>query len=266
MANYKKYAKKLVKKAGRAIKRRYFKGKGYSNPNIGQMASDVMMLKKLVNAEKKHTTLSGNALSVGQFSGNVAGYYGLEITPTPSAGVSEIQRNGTSIKLVSSFMKFQFVAQSALVNRTRLKVMIIQTSGQYISSINAWIADRFKANPFITGGSIIDYNSAWNTNTYGGFRVIRTKYITLQPDANSGETNIQTVNLGIKYNKGKGTHIRYQSGTNTPANTQLFMIVMADTGNANSVTATSGFTGIAQTAVNTGVNWQYYATHYYIDN
>jgi len=266
MARFRKFAKRAVKRVGRALKRRYFKGKGYGSPNVQQMASDVMMLKKLVNAEKKHTTLAANVLQLGQFSGNSAGYYALEITPTPSAGVSDIQRNGSSIKLTSSFMKFQLVGQSAFVNRTRVKIMIIQTTGNPIASVNTWVQDRFKANPFVTGGSIIDYNSAWNVNTYGGFRVIKTKYITLQPDSNTGETNIQTVGFGLKYNRGKGTHIRYQSGTNTPANTQLFMILMADTGNANSVTATTGFSGIAQSAVNTGINWSYYMTHYYIDN
>lgn len=263
---FKKFVKRVAKRAGRALKKRYFKGKGYGNPNVGQIASDVMMLKKLVNAEKKHTTLSANGLSVGQFSGNAAGLYALEITPVPSAGVSEVQRNGTSIKLTSSYLRFQLVGQSALINRTRVKIMIIQTRGNPVSSINSWVADRFKPNPFITGGSIIDYNSAWNTNQYGGFRVLKTKYVTIQPDSVSSETNIQTIGFGMKYNKGKGVHIRYQSGTSTPANTQLFMIVMADTGNANSVTATTGFSGIAQTAVNTGINWSYYMTHYFIDN
>ena len=159
--------RRIAKRVGKAVKARYFKGKGYSNPKLGQITSDVMMLKKLVNAEKKHTTLSANGLSVGQFSGNIAGLYALDITPVPSVGVSEIQRNGTSIKLVSSYLRFQFVAQSACINRTKLRIMLVQTSGQYISSINSWVADRFKVNPFITGGSIIDYNSAWNTNTYG---------------------------------------------------------------------------------------------------
>lgn len=263
---FKKFVRKAAKKVGRALKKRYFKGKGYGSPKIGQMASDVMMLKKLVNAEKKHTTLSANGLSVGQFSGNIAGLYALEVTPTPSAGVSEIQRNGTSIKLVSSYMKFQFSAQSAAINRTKLKIMFVQTSGQYISSINSWVADRFKPNPFITGGSIIDYNSSWNTNTFGGFRILRTYNFTIQPDSITNESNIRTITIPMRYNRGKGTHIRYQSGTNTPANNQIFMLVMADTGNANSVTPVTGFSGVAQTAVNTGFNWAYYITHYYIDN
>lgn len=267
MANYKsakRYVKKVARKArGMAIKR-YF-NKGYQ-PKMDTIMSDVNMLKNLLNTEKKHTTLSANGLTVGQLSANIAGLYALEITPVPTAGVSEIQRTGTSIKLTSSYMKFQFSAQANAINRTRLKIMIIQTSGNYVSSVNSWLTDKFKHNPFITGASIIDYNSSFNTNTFGGFKILRTFNFTMAPDSITNESNIKTLTLGLKYNRGKGTHIRYQSGTSTPANNQLFMIVMADTGNCNPVTASTGISGVAQTAVNTGFNWQYYITHYYVDN
>lgn len=123
---YKKFVKRVVKRAGRALKKRYFKGKGYGNPNVGQIASDVMMLKKLVNAEKKHTTIQVNGIGLGQVNVNAAGFYAVDLTPVPSAGVSEIQRTGTSIKLVSSHMRFQFIGQTNAINRTKVKILLIE--------------------------------------------------------------------------------------------------------------------------------------------
>ena len=64
----KKYVRKGLRNAGRVVKRRYFKGKGYNNPKVNQMAKDIMFLKNTINAEKKvHLQYLQNA-SVGQIS------------------------------------------------------------------------------------------------------------------------------------------------------------------------------------------------------
>lgn len=262
---FKKVMKKVARKArGYAIKR-YF-NKGYK-PKIGTIAKDVMTLKKLINTEKKTSVIAGNGQAVGQLNGNASGYYITDVTPVPTAGVGESQRIGTSIKLMSSHMQFQMISQSASINRTKFKVIFLQNKGEPITNLNTWADSILKPNNFVTGTATVrDYNSSWEPNTFGNFRILRTKYISIAPDSISNEVNIKTFNIGMKWNKGKGMHIRYNSGGNTPSHQQIFMLVLADTGNCSQTTATTGTFGIAQTAINTGYTFNFYARHYYIDN
>ena len=48
-----KSAKRFTKKLKKNLKRRYFKGQGYKNPKLVQIARDVMTMKSLLNVEKK---------------------------------------------------------------------------------------------------------------------------------------------------------------------------------------------------------------------
>ena len=78
-----KGVKKTAQKVGKAVKGRYFKGKGYTKPRYSNIVSDVMLLKKMVNAEKKR--LPGNWSGVvGQVSGATgSGHLLLDVTPNP---------------------------------------------------------------------------------------------------------------------------------------------------------------------------------------
>lgn len=61
MVSYKKRftkgARRFAKKTGKAVKTRYFKGKGYGKPKLMAMARDVAKLKHLLNVEKKVLTI-----------------------------------------------------------------------------------------------------------------------------------------------------------------------------------------------------------------
>lgn len=262
---FKKAVKKVARKVrGHAIKR-YF-NKGYQ-PKVDQIMSDVTRLKALMNVEKKVYTIPATLSSVGQVNGNNAGFLAVDLTPVPSVGVSEGNRTGTSIKLTSSHMQFQFIGQSAAINRTRFRLVFLENKGEPITNPTTWASSILLANPFITGGSLIDYASCWNQNTYGNFRIIKQHYMTINPDSITSEVNIKSLSLGFKYNHGKGMHIRYGSGTNVPSHQQIIMLVFADTGNCStSIASTGGLTGLAQTAINTGYNFNYYIKHYFIDN
>lgn len=116
MANFKakarKYVKKQVRRAGKAIKKRYVAKGG--NLKVGQIAKDVMMLKRLVNAEKKRTTLGSTSFEAahftGQVNGNSSGHRIVDISPSAiNQGNGYNERNGNSIKLHSLVIKGQFI-------------------------------------------------------------------------------------------------------------------------------------------------------------
>jgi len=78
----KRYGKRIVKRAVGMAKKRYTTRRG--GANLVQMAKDVMMLKSLVNVEKKRVDFNfgGSFLGIGQY--NVPGTTGAnsaDVTP-----------------------------------------------------------------------------------------------------------------------------------------------------------------------------------------
>lgn len=263
----KKYVRKGIKNAGRVVKRRYFKGKGYNNPKVSQMAKDIMFLKNTINAEKKvFQQYLQNAL-VGQVSANLNGYYFQDITPNPAQGTTSITRTGNSIKHHSSYIQFQFSQQSAVVSPVRLKIYLIRVVGQSILSPSGTVPQTmFDPNPFISGGSnIYDYNSNRNQDFFQTYKVLACKNVYLAPDNVSGQLMIKNVKMGMKY-RDKWNHVKFSTdGSTAIAAGQLILMIVADSGNISTTTA-STLTGIPVTAVNTGLTFQMNAFHYFYDN
>lgn len=90
----------FTQRTGKAIKGRYFKGKGYGNPKLVQIAKDVSMLKSLVNVEKKFldVSTSGTTLASG-VTGNV------DLLSGCGQGDTVSSRDGLSIKYVSFYIE-----------------------------------------------------------------------------------------------------------------------------------------------------------------
>lgn len=259
------YAKRksgFVKRVGRAIKRRYFKGKGYRNPKLGRMARDVMMLKRLVNAEKKRVnvnTLSGT-LSVGQVNGNTSGCYYEDMTCAPAVGTAYNQRTGNSIKWQASHFAFQFKHMASTEQKVRLKIQFWRAVAQ-TTSASAVEGQILTANPFVTGGSVYDYYSDRNPDYFKCFRLIRTKYVTLDQDDLTSQAVIKSVVFGIKWNH----HVNWNvSGSNSEG--QVIMSIVADSGNKSTNTTCTLTNGVPVQGTNTGVQFNYNVTHYYTDN
>lgn len=258
----KKVAKRVAKKAGRAMKRRYVTktGKGL---RMGQIVKDVAYLKSVLNPEKKLYSITNTDGAVGQCVGNNNGYWVQDITPLPSQGTTSSTRNGNSIKLHSSYLKFQLQAQSSS-NGTPIKfrVMVIKVIGepQVISSAPG---EMFKNNSFVTGGSIIDYNSDRREDTFKRFVILRSRNVYLRPNYHTSQLSIATFGMGLKY---KSHHIKFTTdGNQTIADGQIFLLILADNGNA-SLSTTSTLAGTASTAVATGANLQFDINHYFYDN
>lgn len=264
---YAKYAKKVAKKVGKVVKKRYFRGKGYSRPKVQQMAKDIMYLKGVLNPEKKVYTQNAITIGVGQVSGNNNGFYALDITPTPSQGTTSITRNGNSIKLHSSFIKFMFQHQSSTTSNIRVKIQMVLVKGPPNASVGTFpSAIMYEPNPFVTGNSIYDYNSSQNPDYFGTYQIIREMKFTVRQDQLAGSNTIKSVSMPMKYFRGKGHHVRFAAdGSNTVADGQLLLIFTADNGNISSGTA-STLGGIANAGTATGLLMSMNLVHYFYDN
>lgn len=261
----KKYVKGVAKKVGRIARKRYApKGK----MNYNRMAKDVMYLKSVLNPEKKTFQLTNTDQGIGQVAGNVSAYYAADITPIPSQGTTSITRNGNSIRLHSSYFKFQFQQQSATTSKIDFKIMVIQVNGNPWGSPGGLaVPAMFNPNSFILNGvsnaGIIDYNSDRNTSTFSTFRILRTKNFTLPENQIASQTMIRNVSFGMKY---KSHHVKFQAdGSNTIQGGQIILLILANNGNASTGTA-STLSGTQSTAVNTGALLQQDITHYFYDN
>lgn len=265
-----RYAKGVAKRAGQvalsAAKERYGT---FTDPKLANIWKDVMMLKSVINSEKKRIRIaSASQQAVSQVNANASGHWALDVTPQPAQGITMSTRNGASIKLHSSYMKFQFYQQTANVHPMRLKLYIIEVRGDPIPAATA-AGEFFAANQWIAAQNsfiaIRDYNSQRNPDYFRDYRVLAQKGFTLKADNYNGQTMIKDIVVKLKYNRGKGHHVRFDSDTTTVTQGQLVAFIVADSGNQNGSTG-STLNGIPIAAVLTGATFNYDLQHYFYDN
>lgn len=261
-----KFIRKVAKKAGRAVKRRYFKGKGFSKPNVGRMVKDVAFLKSIVNAEKKRLQVASTTRQVvAQVAGaSSSGQYMLDITPTPTQGVSYNQRTGNSIKWHSSFINFQFTHQAATSAPVTLLIQIVKVVGEPYATLNPnALEDYLMPNPFCPSSTVYDLYAPRNPNSFKTFRVLRSKKVHVKCDQISGQPMLASVNCGLKL---RNHHVKWQNDNTTLASGQVFIIIRANTGNSDNTTTWTGGEGVYITTPTTGIQFNYQYQHYYYDN
>lgn len=264
MANYKRkksgfkrFVKKAVRKVGQAAKKRYVKG---NKVNLSQVVSDVALVKRMLNAEKKSIQSVVLGTAFGQVSANASGFYSADVTPIPSQGVGFQQRNGQSIKICSWHMTAQVIQQSAASSAINFKMFIYKIMGDPETSASTFVTEQFQTNAFVGGGgSIVDYNSMINPNRFSEAKLVYFKNFRIAPDNFSNQTGFRTISCGGKINH----HIRYDGDTNTVTQGQLIMVILADSGNIGAVSTLSN---VPITAINTGCALNYNLKWYYYDN
>lgn len=262
MANFRKYAKRVAKKVGRVVKRRYFKGKGYSRPKIGQMVKDVAMLKKMVNAEKKRVVTTVQNATVAQLANATgSGHYIFDATPQPTQGTGYQNKTGNSIKWHSSHYDWQFFGQTNCISGIKLKIEWVKVVGLPYSTVNDIFGKYILPNPFMTGSTIYDVNSNRDPDYFKNFVVLKRQYITLRPDQITGDISQVQKSVGFKL---RNHHVRTNDNDPTLTMGQVFCIVTADRGNWGTVgsTVTGGSTNGAQT----GAIFSFIRTDYFYDN
>lgn len=250
--------KKYTRKGSRSVARRSGAKKVVRSSFRQKVLS---VIKK--NAEKKHFTYSNTSspLTVGQVNGlNNEGYFILDMSPAINYGGNENQRVGNEIDLTSASLRLQFYQMSATYQNVRLKYMLVACKGAKQLTQGEFAVYFLSPNPF---NGIRDYNSSRNPESFNQFQVLRTGYCNLPTDPASvtAQTTIKEARLGLKLRK--PLRIKYSNGTTVPTQNQLFMIIMADSGNNSTTTAST--INVPVKEVNTGVNFNYVMDYYYTD-
>jgi len=263
---YKKILRKVAKKVKRAVKRRYVTktGKGL---RVGRIAKDVMMLKKMINAEKKtYADKLSSAITVGQVGGNTSGHQIIDVTPLPAQGTTSATRNGNSIKLTSAYYEFYFVKQSSATQRTSAIIEFWKVPGEPYTateiSNGTAIADLFTPNEYVTGANIYDMVSSRRQDTFRNFKKVYSRRISFPALDIAGVTQTKLVKIPLKY----GHHIKFASdGSQTVSAGQVLMTIRMENGN-KSTSVVNTFGNIAVNGTNTGVSLNYSFLSYFVDN
>lgn len=255
---------KVYKTASKAINNRYVKNKPIQN--IRNIVSDVNMMKKMLNVEKKHITIFRKSQPVGQVNGLISGLNATDITPIIPQGITAETRNGNSVKLVSSYIQFQFFHQANTQAQIKGQIWIFKAAGRFNRIPFDSAAEVWKFNPFIgdgtnNGSNVIDINSQRNPDFFRDFILVRKKNFTVKMDGITGQQQVSNVNIPLKY---KNHHVRYDNNSDIPTAGQIYLFILLDNGNL--ATLVSGCTGIPTTTGLTGLIFNMNCQHYYIDN
>lgn len=254
---YRKVKKYVVKKA----RKRYIKKTG--TPKFAKIYKDVMAVKKMLNAEKKHLTTDIENAVVGQVNANSSGHYIQDVSPTPSQGTGFSNRVGQSIKHVSSYYVFQFQRQVGLSNlpACRIKIQFVYVVGQPYGAISNALSPFIKSNPFIDNATVYDFHSERRPEYFKDFRVLRTKIVYFGENDQANQPIIKTVKIGLKMPN--NFHVKWQGNSTTQTVGQVFMLITADNGNCGTV---STLDDVPVTTAITGLTFDWYVSHYWYDN
>lgn len=250
----KKYVRKGFRNLKKVAKKRYYNKKG--RLDLMQVAKDVQMIKDVINVEKKFYNNLGASQLVGQLAINASGGYFYDATPIPAQGVTDITRNGDSIKLTSSYMSFQFWQQANTASAIRCRLYLVRNKGPTITATNAYTT-FFNANPV---SQVIDYNSTQNTDYTYLYEVLRKKDFKIDMDNISSQVTIKNVTIPMRYNN---YHVRFASNSTTISSGQLFLFIVCDSGNTSTI---STQTNCPVLTASSGLIFNFDLKHYFVDN
>lgn len=210
----------VFKRAGRMLKKRYFKGKGYYRPKIGKMIKDVNMIRSLMNVEKKRLDTDLASQTFGANDGFI------QALTNPAHGDAASQRNGSVIKLYSYQISGRITQQSSVQNAIRGKIYLV----------------AYEQTPDVpTIGEFLDQDGAGNYSNLslrnpdkmGDFKVLKVKSFRC---AQRAVTGLETDTQFSMFGKFRNLHQRYTGSTAASiTSNQLYLIFVIDDG----TTATS---------------------------
>ena len=245
--------KKFFRRAKNAVKRRYTKKSG--GVKFTRIVKDVMLLKKLVNVEKKRCDYVISSGSVGQVNVNYSGSNALDVTPIVASGAGYNQRNGASIKIVSMFVKFQFWQQVNNSHPMKVRIELWKVKGIPVTAPTL-LQDLYNVN---ASSTIIDYNSLRNPDYYGDATKICTKSFMIDSYF-TNQVAIKDVIIPLKLQH----HIRYDRDTALVTEGDIYMFIFADSGNMGGGAST--LANLPVTTLGSGLFYNMDMKYYYVDN
>lgn len=218
---WKKTAKNLIRKGARFAKKRYTTKKG--GVRMGKIAKDVMMLKSVLNPEKKYkdsqvittaTNLYPDDPFVSTFNmGAIA------------KGDDMNQRNGNSIKLSSIHFTAKIIQNgSASKVRTYYRFYFVQMKGAQPAVSRANICDKFlERSPLDATRTDFTCHRAMEHMT--DFKIIGYISGSISSEQISGYNEGKTITLHKKFQK----HVRWDTSNNIQEG-EIYIIGIADRG------------------------------------
>lgn len=289
---YKKFVrstKKIAKNVRKNLKKRYFRGKGYKNPKIIQMAKDVSALKHLLNVEKKtllieerdpitmglvvgasktSTSIDGEAVYANRDNVSYSGaFIKTNLIGTITQGVGDGQMVGERAKLVSFHMDYRVKAIGGTdpyswgKQRTKVRIYLVcmPRGSQVLTDDISFTNQQEVMLQRFFDPSVFD-------NTYDGtrrnieymkdFKILGSKVVSFKHDEQTDSTAPQFKFDGIYEGKMGGIlnhHIRY-NGANLIKN-QLALIAIPDSGGV-----------VATPSTTNHYTLEYSMKLYYVDN
>ena len=240
-----KYVKKQAKRAYGAAKKRYVRKGG---PNMRNIVSDVKMLKRLVNVEKKRVdyNFGGSYLAVAQYNGLLTGAASADVTPIIAEGITGNTRNGLSVKLTSCCIDLFFKQQVNTINGLKIRwFYVCKPDNAQTLGPSTCLTQLLDPNPFTT---IIDYHSSRDPEYFTSLRIVKQGVVTLSQDSLATGVSYQQRKVPLKLNH----HLKYNTdGSTTTTKNAFFLIFTADTGDRQSPSLTG---------VDVGFNIRYFYT------
>lgn len=220
----KRIIRNVASSAKKAIKKRYTTKGG--SANYAQIAKDVMMLKNMVNAEKKNADITDTTqYGFAQNNGLASGAIQFSIVPTMAQGIGEDNRIGDSVKVVSMVFQAEVSTNSFFtLQDTRYKIYIVRQNANPNGATLA-ITDFLEPNVF---SGVVDYNSNRNYQHYTDFQVLGV--INGKLGQNQNDSLNQVRKNQHKIARKVDFHIRYEKGTNNIIQNQIYMFAVADSG------------------------------------
>lgn len=229
---YKKVIRKVARKAygavKTAVKKRYTTKSG--GANYKQIAKDVMMLKSMVNAEKKNADLTDTTqYAFAQNLGALSGAYTSSIIPTMAQGIGEDNRIGDSVKICSYVFQAEVETNSFnTIQDTKYKLYLVRQPTNPVSGVT--VRDNF-LEPNVFSG-VVDYNSNRNYQNFKDFVILGV--INGKLTQNSNDSVGQVKKNQHKIARKAEFHVRYDKGTNNILNNNIHLIAVADSGDVGS--------------------------------
>lgn len=204
----------------------------------------------------------------------IGGWTAIDITPHPQEGNTFSTREGSSINLMSSFMRFQFSQQSSnTLTPIRIRMVILHTLGApdvtALTTMTNWYLNSALPNgsAINSNNGIIDFNSNVSPDYRGQYRKIYEKTTTLHQDSVATGLQVREHQIKLKYNKGLGHTVRFVQNAQVITGGQLTLLLTADAGNMSNANTFTG-AGAATLVNNTdssGCFVNFNICHYYID-
>lgn len=259
--------KKFVSKAKKYVKKRYNVGgkRPAKSVNTAQITADVMKLMSMVNAEKKLNNIGTISSPVGQVAGNITGTLCLDVTPMMAEGADQFTRNGISIKLHTQLWQIQLSQQSGATCANTFTFELWLNKGPVLDQATL-LAQVYDPSVF---SGVIDITSTRNPDHFKDYQLIRKIKRKLTDPSYAGDLTNTTFTVPVKFNRGKGHHIRYTGTGSTNYLTdvqagQIFIICRADNGNRHAVNIST--LPVAIKALNTGITFNWAVKTWYYDN